>query len=189
MSEKTAKSKSAGKKGKKASRGDKAKPGEKKRKAMPGAPAEEKQAPDAEEVKASVSEAKVSEVSKEGAVDAPASEAEVAKEEEEQKAAGGFRAQKKAPEKKEEKKEKKVLEERIYTIPLGPVFSAARTKRANKAVRQVRNYLSRHMHSGNVKISAPLNELLWSRGMQKPPRRVKVKAIKYEDSVVAELTG
>lgn len=141
--------------------------------------------PKAEDVKVSVSDVKVSEASKEANAEAPEEE----KKAEEQKPAGGFRAQKKVPEKAGKKEERKVLEERIYTIPLVSVMSATRKKRANKAVRQVRNYLSRHMHSTNVKIAAPLNEVIWSRGIQKPPRSVKVKALKYEDSVVAELAG
>lgn len=106
---------------------------------------------------------------------------------EEKAPAGGFRGQKKVSGKTEEKKEKKILEERVYTIPFYSVMKSTRTKRANKAVRVVKKFISRHMHSDNVKISADLNERLWSRGIQKPPRRLRVKALKYEDSVVAEL--
>jgi len=106
---------------------------------------------------------------------------------EEKAPAGGFRGQKKASAKKEEKNEKKVLEERIYTIPFDSVMRATRKKRANKAVRVVKKFISRHMHSDNVKISSALNEQIWSRGIQKPPKKLRVKALKYEDSVVAEL--
>lgn len=132
----------------------------------------------AEDVKVSVSEAQVS-----TAVEKP-------EDSEEKKSAGGFRAQKKAPEKKgDEKKEKKVLEERVYTIPLSSVMSSTRKRRANKAVRFVKLYVSRHMHSDKVQISGALNERIWSRGIQKPPRSIRVKVLKYEDSVVAELLG
>ncbi len=80
-------------------------------------------------------------------------------------------------------------EEKIFTIPLRDVFEKPRTKRAKLAVNFVRNFLKRHMKSENVKIGASINKVVWSRGIQKPPRRVKVHALKTEAGIYVELVG
>ena len=36
----------------------------------------------------------------------------------------------------------------------------------------------------NVKISNEVNEAIWARSIEKPPRRIKVKVVKYEDGTV-----
>lgn len=76
--------------------------------------------------------------------------------------------------------------ERIYVIPLRVVKVSPRTKRANRAATEVRNFIARHMKTDleKVWIDTPVNEALWSRGIQKPPRRIRVKAVKFEDGVV-----
>lgn len=76
--------------------------------------------------------------------------------------------------------------ERIYVIPLRVVKVSPRTKRANRAAIEVRNFIARHMKTDleKVWIDTPVNEALWSRGIQKPPRRIRVKAVKFEDGVV-----
>jgi large subunit ribosomal protein L31e len=68
--------------------------------------------------------------------------------------------------------------ERIYTVPLVGAYKTVRGKRASRAVKMLKSFLARHMKSeeGRVKIGADVNSLLWQGGMQKPPRRVKVKA-------------
>lgn len=81
------------------------------------------------------------------------------------------------------------MEERIYTIPLREVFNAPRTRRANKAVKVVRDYLVRHMKAKEVKLDASVNEVLWARSREKPPRRIRVKAVKEDDVVTASLVG
>ncbi len=82
-----------------------------------------------------------------------------------------------------EEKEKVVLE-RIYVIPFRRVYETRRTKRAARAVRELRRFISRHMKSDEVIIDPKVNEKIWERGIEKPPRRVKVKAVKYEDNRV-----
>jgi large subunit ribosomal protein L31e len=80
-------------------------------------------------------------------------------------------------------------EERIYTIPLREAFKKAHNKRAPYAVRLVRSYLKTHMKADEVKIGSKLNAEVWSRSISKPPRRVRVKAIKEGNVVKAELMG
>ena len=82
-----------------------------------------------------------------------------------------------------------MAEEKIFTIPLREVFNRGRVHRAHDASRLVRNFLIRHMKSDKVKIGKSINENIWKKGIQKPPRKVRVHAIKEEDVVYAELLG
>ena len=77
-----------------------------------------------------------------------------------------------------------ILEEQIYVIPLRDVKRAPRWKRSQRAVKEIRAYLEKHLKSDNVKIDQDLNEKLWERGSQKPPRKVRVRAMKFEDGHV-----
>ena len=77
--------------------------------------------------------------------------------------------------------------ERIYTVPLRNAYlTAPRTVRAKRAMREVKIFMARHMKTEEEKvwIDNPVNEAIWSRGIQKPPRRVRVKAIRFDDGVV-----
>ncbi len=82
-----------------------------------------------------------------------------------------------------------MADEKIYTIPLGKAFDYIRTKRARRAVSIVQAFVSRHSKVANdkVRVSNALNSVLWARGIQKPPRRVKVKIVKEEGMAEAYL--
>ncbi|MHC1586509.1 MAG: 50S ribosomal protein L31e [Candidatus Hecatellaceae archaeon] len=87
----------------------------------------------------------------------------------------------------EEKAEEKVIEaveERVYTIPLGKVYRVPFPIRTPRAIREIRRFIQRHMKSEEVKIDGKLNEYVWRRSIEKPPRRVRVKAAKDKDGVV-----
>lgn len=73
--------------------------------------------------------------------------------------------------------------ERIYTIPLAKAFEYIRTKRARRAIKLIREFAVRHMKAAEAKISEGVNSLVFRDGMQKPPRRVKVRIVKGEDAV------
>ena len=77
--------------------------------------------------------------------------------------------------------------EKTYIIPLREAFNAPRTKRANKAVKIVKEFLTRHTKAGNVSLDSSVNDVLWKRGREKPPRRIKVKVTTEEDTVTASL--
>jgi large subunit ribosomal protein L31e len=82
--------------------------------------------------------------------------------------------------------------ERVYTIPLGVVKNVPIYRRSNRAMTEVRNYLARHMKTPKemVKIDPGLNEVIWARGDMKPPLRVRVRAVKFDDGgVEAEFAG
>ncbi|MGA9098136.1 MAG: 50S ribosomal protein L31e [Methanotrichaceae archaeon] len=82
--------------------------------------------------------------------------------------------------------------EHVYTIPLRIVKSVPRWRRTNRAMSEVRDYLSKHMKTPaeDVKIDKSLNEALWARGDEKPPQKIRVRAVKFDDGgVEAEFAG
>ena len=78
--------------------------------------------------------------------------------------------------------------EQVYVIPLRDVKRVPCYKSANAAIKDIRRYLEHHMKSDDVKLDKSINEAVWARGSQKPPRRIRVRAMKFEDGQVqAEL--
>ncbi|RLF49483.1 MAG: 50S ribosomal protein L31e [Thermoplasmata archaeon] len=75
---------------------------------------------------------------------------------------------------------------RVYTIPLGMEKGVPRTKRAQNAIYQIKRFIMRHMKADEDKvwIDPRLNEIIWERGIQKPPRKIKVRVIKFPDGLV-----
>ncbi len=85
----------------------------------------------------------------------------------------------------------KIEVERVYSIKLRQKMRKyPRWLRAKKAVKYVRKFLSRHMKvpPDNVKIDASINEKIWERGAERPPARIRIRAVKFDDGIVeAEL--
>lgn len=77
-------------------------------------------------------------------------------------------------------------ETRILTIPLRVVRTVPRTKRAPRAIKAIREHVVRHMKAKaeDVWIDPLVNAVLWRRGIQKPPHRIRLKVIKFEDEQV-----
>ena len=85
----------------------------------------------------------------------------------------------------EGEEEIEVVEEKVYTIPLRHAWVVTpRGKRAPRAVRDVRNYVARHMKSDEVSISNEINSQIWGRSINKPPRKVTVRAVKDKEGKV-----
>jgi large subunit ribosomal protein L31e len=76
------------------------------------------------------------------------------------------------------------VEERVYTINLGKVTLAPDNRRAKRAVNMIREFAIRHMKSEEVKIDEELNEVIWSRGIRSPPRKIRVIISKDVSGVV-----
>lgn len=68
-------------------------------------------------------------------------------------------------------------------------------KRAPRALRMVREYVVKHMkipsraeeedeEAPSVRITNELNERIWGRGIEKPPRKIRVRATKDRDGNV-----
>jgi large subunit ribosomal protein L31e len=85
----------------------------------------------------------------------------------------------------EGEEEIEVVEEKVYTIPLRHVWVVTpRGKRAPRSVRDVRDYVARHMKADEVAISNDINSALWARGINKPPRKITVRAVKDKEGKV-----
>jgi large subunit ribosomal protein L31e len=85
----------------------------------------------------------------------------------------------------EGEEEIEVVEEKVYTIPLRHVWVVTpRGKRAPRSVRDVRDYVARHMKADEVAISNEINSELWARGINKPPRKITVRAVKDKEGKV-----
>ena len=92
--------------------------------------------------------------------------------------------------------EEEIVEERFYTIPLGRAWLVPPNKRAPKAIRIIRDFVKRHMkleakkegeeeaEPKRLTISNEVNEKVWSRGIEKPPRKIRVRAAKDKDGNV-----
>lgn len=66
---------------------------------------------------------------------------------------------------------------------------AVRNKRVPRAVKILRAFIGRHMKADGERIllSGALNDYLWARSIQKPPKRVKVRLVKDESEIRAYL--
>ncbi len=77
-------------------------------------------------------------------------------------------------------------EERVLNVPLGDARKAPRTKRAARAVEAIRDFVVRHAKAKreDVWIDPEVNRALWTRGIQKPPKQIQLRTIKFEDGRV-----
>jgi large subunit ribosomal protein L31e len=80
------------------------------------------------------------------------------------------------------------LKEQIYIIPLRDVQHTPRWERGKRAMKAIRDFLRQHMKSDEIKLDQSINEAVWERGSHKPPSRIRIRAMKFEDGQVqAEL--
>jgi large subunit ribosomal protein L31e len=89
------------------------------------------------------------------------------------------------------KTEPTIVLERTYNVPLRKEFQkVARWKKTKKAVTALKQFLTKHMKSEDVKLGKEINEKLWQHGIQNPPHHIKVNVQKDSEGVVkAELFG
>ena len=88
-------------------------------------------------------------------------------------------------EEEEPEEEEEIIDERIYTVPLRKAYwTGSRLRRSNRAVRVLREFVERHMKPEELLIQPEVNERIWARGIQKPPRRVRIRATKNSDNLV-----
>ncbi|MHC3129427.1 MAG: 50S ribosomal protein L31e [Candidatus Bathyarchaeota archaeon] len=90
--------------------------------------------------------------------------------------------------------EEDIVEERFYTIPLRKAWISTRKKRAPRAGRIVKSFVLKHMkvrteaegeeEAERLVIDNEVNEKLWSRGIEKPPRKIRVRVVKDKEGVV-----
>ncbi len=103
----------------------------------------------------------------------------------------------KPPKRKRKEEEEEFVEERIYTIPLGKAWVRPPKKRAPRAIHLIKAFITKHMKLAmrveeeeeaeelpKLVISADVNQKVWSRGIEKPPRKIRVRAAKDKDGNV-----
>ena len=84
-----------------------------------------------------------------------------------------------------EENEKVEALSRTYMVPLGIAFEAPRYRRSKVAIRMIKEFATRHMKATEVSISEEVNEQIWSRGIKKPPRRIRLDMERDEDGIVS----
>ena len=98
---------------------------------------------------------------------------------------------------KRKEEEEEIVEERIYTIPLARALVRPPKKRAPRAMQMIRAFIVKHMklemrveaeeEKGELPklvISNDVNEKVWGKGIEKPPRKIRVRAAKDKDGNV-----
>ena len=120
-------------------------------------------------------------------------EAEVEPEEEEMEATVKEEEEEKPPSREEKAEEEEIVEERVYTVPLGKAWIMPPRKRTPRAMRMLRAFITKHMKLEAKKegeeeeeprtlvISNEVNEKMWERGVEKPPRKIRVRAAKDKE--------
>ncbi len=83
----------------------------------------------------------------------------------------------------EEVPKEEIIDERIYVIPLAKARKGPRNKWAKKSIRYLREFMTRHFKPESLIISQEVNERIWERGIQKPPRKLKVRVTKNIDGL------
>lgn len=95
------------------------------------------------------------------------------------------KAEEKVVEEAEPEEEEEIIDERIYTVPLRKAYwTGSRLRRANRSVRILREFVNRHMKPEELLIQPEVNHRIWARGIQKPPRRLRIRATKNADNLV-----
>ena len=98
---------------------------------------------------------------------------------------------------KKKKDEEEIVEERTYTIPLSRAMVRPPKKRAPRAMQLIKAFITKHMklemkvseeeeeeELPQLIISQEVNEKIWDRGIEKPPRKIRVRAAKDKDGNV-----
>jgi len=130
--------------------------------------------------------------------EAPAQEPEKEAEAKEEVPTAEKEEEAKPAKEKGKEKEKEIVEERVYTVPLGKALIQPPNKRTARAVRMLKSFMIKHMKletrkegeaeeeetAPRLTIDNEVNEKLWSRGIEKPPRKIRVRAEKDKEGNV-----
>lgn len=63
-----------------------------------------------------------------------------------------------------------------YIVPLKRAYDKPRTRRSNVAVKEIFDFLYKHTRKKkeSIVLSKEVNEYVWKRGIQKPPRKISI---------------
>ena len=112
-----------------------------------------------------------------------AEQKEVLKEEEDTTVETTAKEKKPAEEEKPEE-EIEIVEEKAYTVNLREAWRAPTKNRTPRAIRVLKEFVKRNMKVESVIMSNEINEAVWARSIEKPPRRLKIRAVKDKEGNV-----
>ena len=124
-----------------------------------------------------------------------AEETEIVEEEKTEETLIAEEEEAKPPPREERLKEEDIVEERIYTVPLRKAWIAPPNKRAPRAMRILKNFVVKHMklearmeegeeEPKRLIVSNEVNERIWRRGIEKPPRKIRIRAARDKEGNV-----
>lgn len=150
-----------------------------------------------EETEKEVSEEQLEAVEEPKAEEAPEEKPEAVEEAEEKKEELTEEKKAKKPKKEKAAEEEEIVEEKFYTVPLGKAWITPPRRRAPRAMRMLKSFITKHMKLKSRKetgeeeeevsrliISNEVNLRMWSRGIEKPPRKIRVRAAKDKEGNV-----
>jgi ribosomal protein L31E len=80
------------------------------------------------------------------------------------------------------------MEEKQFIINLRREFiKAPNYKKSMKAVKAIREYVTKHLKNNNIKICPELNLKIWEHGNKNPIHKIKVKTKQEEDYILVQL--
>lgn len=80
-------------------------------------------------------------------------------------------------------------EEKTLVINLKRVYDGRKAQRAARAIRKLRELIAKRTHAEVVKIDEEVNQTIWMRGIEKPPRKLKLKIIVEEKREIKTSKG
>ncbi|MCW4005073.1 MAG: 50S ribosomal protein L31e [Candidatus Bathyarchaeota archaeon] len=97
--------------------------------------------------------------------------------------------------KKKKGEDEDIVEEKTYTIPLSKALLMPPRKRSPRAMRILKAFVVKHMkmqtrpeEEGDevpkLVVTNEVNECIWGRGIEKPPRKIRVRATKDSEGNV-----
>ena len=150
-----------------------------------------------EEAETEVSEEQLEAVEEPKAEEAPEEKPEAVEGAEEKKEELAEEKKAKKPKKEKAAEEEEIVEERFYTVPLGKAWITPPRRRAPRAMRMLKSFIIKHMkleprketgeeeeEVSRLIISNEVNLRMWSRGIEKPPRKIRVRAAKDKEGNV-----
>ena len=72
-------------------------------------------------------------------------------------------------------------EEKIYVIGLRRLYWTGRSRRAPRAIKKIKEYLYRHTKAERIVIDESINEYVFSKAYDRPPKKVAVRIIQLDD--------
>lgn len=69
------------------------------------------------------------------------------------------------------------------TVPLRDAKAEPKQKRADRAMKIIREHLAQHfsVDEENIRLDPSVNEEVWSQGRKNPPSKLRVRAARFEE--------